>query len=63
MNDGEQICFQRGCQEFWIVDPKLNTVRISTLDGKWRIYEANGDILLTRFGGKALRVADIFAAA
>lgn len=60
MNDREQICFQGGCQEFWIVDPKLNTVRISTHDGKWRTYEQKDEIPLNRFGAASLHVAAVF---
>ena len=60
MNDREQICFQGGCQEFWIVDPKLNTVRVSTHDGKWRTYEQKDEIPLNRFDAASLHVAAIF---
>ena len=63
MNDREQICFQGGCREFWIVDPNLKIVRASTHDGKWRTYDSKDEIPLADFGGKALQVAEIFASA
>src|SRR6266849_4193738 len=38
INAKRQICFQGGCKEFWVLDPKLTTIEVSTPDGQARTY-------------------------
>ena len=57
--DKEQLCLENGCLEFWVVDPKRQTVRVSTSDGHSHTYRAGQKIPLM-FGG-ALEVDAIFA--
>ncbi len=58
MLDKEQLCLENGCREFWIVDPKKQTVRISTPTGHFSIYKAGEQIPLL-YGG-ALAVNSLF---
>ncbi len=60
-NDKEHTCFQGGCSEFWVVDPKLRTIRVSTPDKQARTYTVEDQIPLARFGGAALDAAEIFS--
>lgn len=59
MLDKEQLCLENGCREFWIVDPRKQTVRISTPTGHFSIYKA-GDQIPLLYGG-ALPVDALFA--
>lgn len=59
MFDKEQLCLENGCLEFWIVDPKKQTVRISTPTGHFSTYKAGEQIPLL-YGG-TLAVDAIFA--
>jgi Uma2 family endonuclease len=61
INDKRQICFQGGCKEFWVLDPKLKTIEVSTPDGQARTYTVNDEIPLDRFVPGKLRVAEVFA--
>src|SRR5258708_9318720 len=61
INDKRQICFQGGCQEFWVLDPKLKTIEVSTPDGQARTYTVNDEIPLDRFAAGKLSVAEVFA--
>ncbi len=61
INDKRQICFQGGCQEFWVLDPKLKTIEVSTPDGQARTYTVNDEIPLDRFAPGRLSVAEVFA--
>jgi Uma2 family endonuclease len=62
MNDRERICFEGGCTEFWIVDPNLRTIRVSTADGVARTYKIGDEIPLDRFAPGRLVVAEVFTA-
>ncbi len=50
MLDKEKLCLENGCQEFWIVDPTLRLVKISTPDGRAITYGA-GQAIPLFFGG------------
>jgi Uma2 family endonuclease len=61
MLDKEKLCLENGCQEFWIVDPTLQLVKISTPDGRAITYSAGQETPLF-FGGR-LAVDSIFTPA
>jgi Uma2 family endonuclease len=56
--DAQQLCLKNGCREFWVVDPRRQTVRVSTPDGHSRTYQT-GQTIPLMFGGQ-LEVAAIF---
>ncbi len=58
MRATEQLCLENGCREFWIVDPKKQTVRISTPTGHFTIYKS-GELIPLLYGG-ALAVNSLF---
>ena len=58
--DKERVCLANGCGEFWVVDPKLRQVKVSTPDGVTRTYQAGQEIPLALFGSAALTVGAIF---
>jgi Uma2 family endonuclease len=60
INDKEHLCLKTGCREFWVVDPKLRQVKVSTPDGITRTYEAGQEIPLNLFGIGRLPVDEIF---
>ena len=53
------LCLSAGTREFWLIDPKRETVAITTPDGATSVYTAANSISLPLFGGH-LAVADIF---
>ena len=55
----EQLCLNNGCLEFWVIDPKKQTVRISTPQGLLTTYKS-GDQIPLLYGG-TLPVNAIFA--
>ena len=59
MKDREEICFAGGCEQFWLVDPKVKSVTVSTPDGNCTVYECATDVPLARFGS-VIRVDEIF---
>jgi Uma2 family endonuclease len=59
--DKEQLCLANGCREFWVVDPKLKQVKVSTPDGKTVTYKSGQEIPLGLFPGKQLAVDAIFS--
>jgi Uma2 family endonuclease len=61
MPDKEKLCLENGCQEFWIVDPTLHLVKVSTPDGRAITYSAGQEIPL--FFGVRVAVDSIFTAA
>ena len=61
MYDREKLCLENGCREFWIVDPELRQVKVSTPDGITTTYRAGQEIPLHVFGGGSLKVDAIFA--
>src|SRR5437588_10648051 len=61
INDRERICFEGGCREFWVLDPSLQTIRVSPPDGVARTYSIGDTIPLDRFAPAKLLVAEVFA--
>jgi Uma2 family endonuclease len=60
MSDKERLCLENGCREFWVVDPMLLQVKVSTPDGITRTYQSGHEIPLEMFGAEPLAVARIF---
>ena len=56
----ERLCLENGSLEFWVVDPKLLLVRVSTPDGITRTYLSGQEIPLPLFGNQTLPVTSIF---
>ena len=62
MNDKEQLCLENGCREFWVVDPMLRQVKVSTPDGITRTYRSGQEVPLNLFPSGTLAVDAIFNA-
>ena len=60
-NDKRRTCFQGGCNEFWVLDPNLRTIEVSTPDGQARTYAVGDEIPLDRFVSGKLTVAEVFS--
>jgi Uma2 family endonuclease len=58
--DGEKLCLEHGCREFWIVDPDLRQVKVSTPDGITATYPSGHEVPLRLFGSGTLQVDEIF---
>ena len=63
MLDKEKLCLENGCQEFWIVDPDLRLVKVSTPDGRATTYHSGQEIPLPLLNGGRLAVDSIFSPA
>jgi Uma2 family endonuclease len=61
MIERERLCLENGCREFWLVDPDLQHVRISTPDGRAVTYGSGQEIPLPLLSGGSLAVNAIFA--
>jgi len=61
IHDKEALCLENGGREFWVVNPDLRQVKVSTPDGLTRTYQAGGKIPLNVLGpGLELDVDAIF---
>lgn len=60
MNEREAICLENGCLEFWIVDPKRKTVKVSTPDRRTITYIEADKIPLRIPAAGELAVSEIF---
>jgi Uma2 family endonuclease len=47
----QRLCLENGCREFWVIDPRRRTVRVSTPDGRSQTYSTGQQIPLM-FGGQ-----------
>ena len=61
MLDKEQTCFEGGAQEFWVVDTRRQTIRVTTASGHTVSYKPGQDIPLFFAAGAVLKVAEVFA--
>ena len=60
INDKEKLCLENGSKEFWVVDPDLRQVKVSTPDGITTTFRSGQEIALRVFGVGMLRVDEIF---
>ncbi len=60
INEREAMCLENGCLEFWVIDPKRKTVKVSTPDRRTITYVESDTIPLTLPAPGQLAVAQIF---
>lgn len=61
MLEKEQVCFEGGAKEFWVVNTSRQFIRVSTADGRTTTYKRGQEIPLFFAEGERLRVDDVFA--
>jgi len=61
INDKEKLCLENGALEFWVVDPVLRQVKVSTPDFITTTYRPGQEIPLRVLGAGTLKVDDVFA--
>jgi Uma2 family endonuclease len=61
MLDKEQICFENGAQEFWVVDDQRKQVKITSAAGHTATFKAGQQIPLFFAPGQSLPIDAIFA--
>jgi Uma2 family endonuclease len=59
MLDKERLCLENGCKEFWIIDPDLRLLKISTPDGHAMTYRSGQEMAL--FLGGRISADGMFA--
>ncbi len=57
MFEREAICLENGGLEFWVIDPKRRSVRVSTRNGVTKVFREGQDV---PFCGGMIPVASIF---
>ena len=60
MLDREDLCLRHGGQEFWLVDPQRESVKVIRADGFSRVHNAGGTLESPAIVG-SIAVRDIFA--
>ena len=60
INEREAMCLENGCLEFWLVDPKRKTVKVSTPDRRAITYVESESIPLTIPSPGKFAVSEIF---
>ncbi len=50
ISETRRLCLENGCREFWLIDPKRQTVTVATPDGGSTIYRC-GERIPLMFGG------------
>jgi Uma2 family endonuclease len=60
MLDRESVCLRYGGQEFWLVDPQRESVKVIRADGYSSLYDAAG-VIESKALGASIAVRDIFA--
>jgi Uma2 family endonuclease len=60
LNEKEKLCLETGAREFWVVDPDLRQVRVSTPDGHSMTWRAGQELPLPLLGGARIQVDAIF---
>lgn len=61
MLEREPLCLENGCQEFWVIDPRRQLVRVSTVQGASRTWRSGKKIPLLLFGAAGLSVDGVFS--
>jgi Uma2 family endonuclease len=61
IGEKEAMCLENGCLEFWVVDPKRKTVKVSTPDRKTITYVEGDQIRLSVPAAGELAVSEIFS--
>jgi Uma2 family endonuclease len=59
MLDRERMCLQHGGEEFWLVDPKWQTIKVATATGYSTVYDVNG-VVESHALGVSIPVREIF---
>ena len=59
MLEREAICLRHGAREFWLCDPFSRTVKVTTAEGRSRIYAETESLPLAGFG-EPLSIAALF---
>ncbi len=60
LRERASLCLANGCQDFWIVDEKTQTITAINREGKAVKCSEGNAVPLPWFGSDALRVADVF---
>jgi len=60
MLEREEICLRHGGQEFWLVDPQRDSVKVIRADGYSSVHDA-ASVIESGALGDSLAVRDIFA--
>ena len=60
MYDRERTCFDGGCREFWVVDPDIREVHVTSPDGPRRTYRSGDQAPTVLLGGATIAVDQIF---
>ena len=60
-SEREAMCLENGCLEFWVVDPRRKTVKVSTPDRKTTTYVEHDTISLSVPATGQLLVSRIFS--
>ena len=55
----EEFCLRHGAQEFWLVDPQRESIKVIRADGFSQVYDAGGTLESTAIVG-SIAVRDIF---
>ena len=54
------LCLSTGCEEFWVVDTRRNTVAVTRRNSEAALYRSGDRTPLALFGGAELEVSRIF---
>jgi Uma2 family endonuclease len=60
MRENSALCLSTGALQFWIVDPKRETVTVAARNGSTTMYQKTDAIPLVEFGADHLAVSEIF---
>jgi len=60
MSEKEKLCIDNGAKEFWLVNPFLKHVKVSTPDGITRTYGIGHEIPVNVIGNATIKVDAIF---
>ena len=60
MYEKEHLCLANGTQEFWVINPDREFVRVATTRGPTVFYGRGQQIPLTLLGSGSLAIDDLF---